>query len=395
MARKLGRQSLKEDESESYFVTMSDIFSGILFIFLIIIVFFILQQVQKPSVENEKYRDYAELHKARLLEKLKDELIRDGVRVQINIEQDILTLPEGVLFDTGESALDSKSKKVIEALSRAFSKVLKCSVFSEQKRPMLEYIDCRRDNPDKVFLESIFIEGHTDNQPIKGELKGSPGINSNLRLSARRATETFSYLLLTNQLLSGFYSPVDKRIFAVSAYGETRPLNDNETEKGRSGNRRIDVRLIMYVPSNPGELKEYKQRIDKEFSITKQSVNIPKQTKEENKLNEQIITSKAEEERKNKELEAKRKVEEERKEKELEAKRKVEEERKEKELEAKRKAEEERKEKELEAKRKAEEELKKRNRRTAKRKAEEKRKKKELEAKRKAEEERKIERIRG
>ena len=50
---------------------MSDIFSGILFIFLIIIVFFILQQVQKPSVENEKYRDYAELHKARLLENLK------------------------------------------------------------------------------------------------------------------------------------------------------------------------------------------------------------------------------------------------------------------------------------------------------------------------------------
>ena len=88
------------------------------------------------------------------------------------------------MFDTGESALDSESKKVIEALSRAFSKVLKCSVFSEQKRPMLEYIDCRRDNPDKVFLESIFIEGHTDNQPIKGELKGSPGINSNLRLSA-------------------------------------------------------------------------------------------------------------------------------------------------------------------------------------------------------------------
>ena len=61
MVKKLGRQSLKEDESESYFITMSDIFS-VSFI-LIIIVFFILQQVQKPSVENEKYRDYAELHK--------------------------------------------------------------------------------------------------------------------------------------------------------------------------------------------------------------------------------------------------------------------------------------------------------------------------------------------
>ena len=253
------------------------------------------------------------------------------------------------------------------------------------KRPMLEYIDCSRDNPDKVFLESIFIEGHTDNRPIIGELKNSPGINSNLRLSARRATETFSYLLDINENLSDFYSPVDKRIFAVSAYGETRPLMDNKSKKGRAGNRRIDIRLIMYVPSNPGELKEYKQRIDKEFSITKQSVNIPKQIKEENKLNEQIITSKAEEELKNKELEAKRKAEKERKKKELEAKRKAEKERKKKELEAKRKAEEEHKEKELEAKRKVEEERKKKEL-EAKRKAEEERKKKELETKRKAEE---------
>lgn len=328
MAKKLSYKVSNEEENESYFVSMSDIFAGVLFIFLIIIVFFVLQQAQKPSEENEKYRDYAEIHKARLLERLEKELRKDGIRVQVNVEQDILTLPEGVLFDSGESRLDKKSKEVIESLSRAFSVVLKCSVFSKMKRPMLEYIDCSRDNPDKVFLESIFIEGHTDNRPIIGELKNSPGINSNLRLSARRATETFSYLLDINEKLSDFYSPVDKRIFAVSAYGETRPLMDNKSKKGRAGNRRIDIRLIMYVPSDPIELDQYKKRIDKEFSLdVTYNKNIQSSVKKNINVNKEkklINQREAESKKKKRELEAKLKAEKELKKKELEAKRKAE-----------------------------------------------------------------------
>ena len=51
------------------------------------------------------------------MERLEKELRKDGIRVQVNVEQDILTLPEGVLFDSGESRLDKKSKEVIESLS--------------------------------------------------------------------------------------------------------------------------------------------------------------------------------------------------------------------------------------------------------------------------------------
>ena len=65
------------------------------------------------------------------MERLEKELRKDGIRVQVNVEQDILTLPEGVLFDSGESDLTQKSKEVIESLSRAFSVVLKCSVFQK------------------------------------------------------------------------------------------------------------------------------------------------------------------------------------------------------------------------------------------------------------------------
>ena len=39
MAKKLSYKVSNEEENESYFVSMSDIFAGVLFIFLIIIVF--------------------------------------------------------------------------------------------------------------------------------------------------------------------------------------------------------------------------------------------------------------------------------------------------------------------------------------------------------------------
>ena len=63
------------------------------FIYILIIIVFCITTSSKPSEENEKYRDYAEIHKARLLERL-EELRKDGIRVQVNVEQDILTLPE-------------------------------------------------------------------------------------------------------------------------------------------------------------------------------------------------------------------------------------------------------------------------------------------------------------
>ena len=257
----------KSSSEDSYFVTMSDIFVGMLFIFLIIISYFIFQIKTETNIENEQYRDSADLHKSKLLQQIRSELVRDGIRVKIVKDQDILTLPEGVLFESGKTKLNKSSKNVIDSLSRAFSKVLECSVYSEKNRPMLEYKECKKENADKVFIESIFIEGHTDNVPVKGQISGSPGINSNLRLSARRATETFRELTKSKPKLDSFFSPAKNKIFAVSAYGETRPFNQNKTNEERAKNRRSDIRLIMFVPSNSKDLNNYKQRLEKEFSL--------------------------------------------------------------------------------------------------------------------------------
>ncbi len=73
----------------------------------------------------------------------------------------------------------------------------------------------------------IFVEGHTDNQPI-----ASPNFPSNWELGSARATSVLHFLI--SQGING------NRLRAVS-YADTLPLADNSTNEGRRKNRRVNL----------------------------------------------------------------------------------------------------------------------------------------------------------
>lgn len=77
----------------------------------------------------------------------------------------------------------------------------------------------------------IRIEGHTDNVPIS-----KPNYPSNWHLSVARALNT-AYYLINNESL-----PSDK--VSIVGYSEYKPIASNETEEGRSMNRRVDLVII-------------------------------------------------------------------------------------------------------------------------------------------------------
>jgi outer membrane protein OmpA-like peptidoglycan-associated protein len=72
----------------------------------------------------------------------------------------------------------------------------------------------------------VEIGGHTDN---------SGSADYNRQLSERRANSVFTFL-------SGH--GVDKKRLIPKGYGPDRPIASNDTEEGRSQNRRIEVRII-------------------------------------------------------------------------------------------------------------------------------------------------------
>lgn len=81
--------------------------------------------------------------------------------------------------------------------------------------------------------KKIVIEGHTDNLPVG---KDAP-FESNWELSSLRATSIVRYLIK--------YHQIDPHRISAMAYADTRPLKSNDSEEGRSRNRRIEIYLIL------------------------------------------------------------------------------------------------------------------------------------------------------
>jgi OOP family OmpA-OmpF porin len=75
------------------------------------------------------------------------------------------------------------------------------------------------------------IQGHTDSQGRE---------EMNLVLSQSRAQSVLNELRARRVLTSSF---------SAKGYGESLPLQDNDTEEGREANRRIEFRLIRPEPS--------------------------------------------------------------------------------------------------------------------------------------------------
>jgi chemotaxis protein MotB len=85
---------------------------------------------------------------------------------------------------------------------------------------------------DAALLNNdVRIEGHTDAVPIR-----SSSYRSNWELSAARAAAVLSFFADT--------SAVEEGRMSVAGYGSQRPLAGNDTQEGRSQNRRVDIVVL-------------------------------------------------------------------------------------------------------------------------------------------------------
>lgn len=81
--------------------------------------------------------------------------------------------------------------------------------------------------------KKIVIEGHTDNTAVGANAP----YESNWELASLRATSIVRYLIK--------YQNIDPTRISAISYADTRPLKSNDSEEGRSRNRRIEIYLIL------------------------------------------------------------------------------------------------------------------------------------------------------
>src|SRR5690242_6108621 len=131
MASRLVRHPIEEEES--YFISMTDLMVGLLFIFIIMLMVFALQyrEAERKNLEAEQVKQKtterlvdADQVRDEILESLRKYLLDHGLVVDIVKDQGVLRLGEEILFAKGSS--DATNDKSIDILAQALATVLPC-----------------------------------------------------------------------------------------------------------------------------------------------------------------------------------------------------------------------------------------------------------------------------
>ena len=133
------------------------------------------------------------------------------VRITEKVNGDIvITIPDQLLFNSGEAAVRSDALPFLEGLSTAI-------------------VELNRHTR---------VEGHTDNVPIRTAL-----FPSNWELSSTRA-------VMVVRVLSELYGVPSDHLAAVG-HADTRPVTANLDAEQRAKNRRVEVVILEQAPPAP------------------------------------------------------------------------------------------------------------------------------------------------
>ena len=222
------KEEKAQQSGDAFTTSVSDLMAGLLSIFILALCYFMLNF---QTVTN-KYTGNTELRN-QLLKDVGKDLQAQGLQVRIDTKQGVLRIPESVLFESGEANIKEQGQAAVSKLSQSLLKTM--------TRP--EY---------REALETVFIEGHTDNVPIHNEF-----FQSNWELSTQRAINTWNLMRNDVPEFNWLVNPRGEPIFSCSGSAETRPVRENgldpNSEAGRAANRRIDIRFVMMPPQDPGE----------------------------------------------------------------------------------------------------------------------------------------------
>ena len=248
-------ESLSE-EGENYFVSMTDMMVGVLFIFIIMLMTFALdfrrssdvqenalkiaQQVAEKLkvLERDVQQQIAAIQQTaedrrKLLHDIQTQLAAEGLKVEVDDANGVLRLTEdAVRFQPSHAELVDRYKENVDKIAHVLGRILPRHVAC-LPRPGLPQ-NC--DGVEGAKVETLFIEGHTDTTGVDAD---------NWQLSTVRAVNTYRQLIATAPLLPSLRNSAGVPIVSVSGYSSTRPVDPRNDSKAWEKNRRIDLRFVM------------------------------------------------------------------------------------------------------------------------------------------------------
>ena len=222
----------KRQPREDHWVSISDIMTGLMVIFMFIAISYILQAQQRQAERDELFEEFKAV-KQELYQELDSAFRDDFVEWQVELDKDLsikFTNPD-ILFLSGSSRLTPKFQEILDQFIPRYLAIILQEKYAGK-------------------ISEVRIEGHTDETPYYRH--PDPYIG-NVMLSQARSTEVLAHLRKQSAYNQLVEAQKETLRFWLTANGLSygRTLDENKELTATSGleadntlSRRVEFRII-------------------------------------------------------------------------------------------------------------------------------------------------------
>lgn len=275
---RLHRRTEAGTDGQNYLASVSDLVSAFIFVFIVMLAIFayrLASATEEQAQVTSQLRAADEVRDS-ILAQIATRLDNSGMRVQVLRRQGILRLAENAInFPLGSETPVAEHEGNVGIVARAIAEVVPCyvpplpiepaqaddrdtAIGGEPFRPPYcqsaggrSPYDCQPQNREYAWLlETLLIEGHTDDVPVAAGSR----YRDNIELSSMRAATVHRMIAACEPDVERLANSSGHPILSTSGYGDTRPaVLDPER---RAANRRIDLRFLLEPPAGLSRAEE-------------------------------------------------------------------------------------------------------------------------------------------
>lgn len=227
------------EESNVFWVTMTDLMLGLVIVFMLLFVFAIMgykeqadqitHQTKQISRLKKKIKTLSKSEQVYLTRKfsyqIKKELEEKGLELDIDANSAQVKISNVELFDLNSYELSESGK---EYLNKFFPEYINTLLENEKVRKNLHH---------------IVIEGHTDSHSFYGAKTQEEQFLKNMNLSIMRARSVADYLFTTNY--DKKYTNDLTKLIVIEGKSFTEPVLNSENKEDYDASRRVELSLIF------------------------------------------------------------------------------------------------------------------------------------------------------
>lgn len=226
------RRPINVDEENPYWISFSDIMSGLLILFILASMALILELMQTRVKVSNAIEEIAKAEKVRqeILHEIRTELLKKNIIVEVSDNETVLRIPDSQLtFSNNRYTIpeDEQTRDAVLEIGNA----LYAAITKEGRQ---------------AYLDTVFIEGHTDIRPSNRKM-------GNWGLSTYRAISIWNYWnseMDASYTLDALTNSHGIPLFSMSGYAAQRRVCEQEEDAFcRARNRRIDIRFTVKRPT--------------------------------------------------------------------------------------------------------------------------------------------------